>query len=157
MDATLDKTGQTYFLINVISSHTAWSRCRHCYRTQYGSDIKIVHQFRTATTNLNIVQILHSNPTVQFAFPYRMILVSIVRHIRAKALQKRIRHAGEEPRARRLQPVNESSNFNPHFIPSCAWYVTYRNMCISPLIFRPLHINDLPMPAFIGAYTANTA
>ena len=38
-------------------------------------------------------------------------------------------------RACRLQPVNESSNLNHHFIPSSALYVTYRNTCISPLMF----------------------
>ncbi len=39
------------------------------------------------------------------------------RHIRAEALQQRIRHAGEELHARRLQPINKPSNFN-HLSPS---------------------------------------
>ena len=58
-----------------------------------------------------------------------MALPARVRHIRAEALQQRIRRAGEKANARRLQLVHESSNFNHHFIPSCALYVTYRNMC----------------------------
>ena len=57
------------------------------------------------------------------------------RHIRAEALQQQIRHAGEKANARRLQLVNESSNFNHHFIPSRARYVTYRNMCKTGLTF----------------------
>ena len=58
-----------------------------------------------------------------------MALPARVRHIRAEALQQRIRRAGEKANARRLQRFHKSSNFNHHFIPSCALYVTYRNMC----------------------------
>ena len=46
-----------------------------------------------------------------------MALPARVRHIRAEALQQRIRRAGEKANARRLQPVNKPSSFN-HLSPS---------------------------------------
>ena len=53
-------------------------------------------------------------------------------HIRTKALQLRIRYAGEELHARRLQSANKLSRFN-HLPPSFpARHDTYCNMCSTP-------------------------
>ena len=69
--------------LNTIKKHLTKNPCRPSTKTyslwrlypvtDRNHDIKIVHQFRTATTSLNIVQILHINPSVQFAFPYRIV------------------------------------------------------------------------------------
>jgi len=96
------------------------------------------------------------------------------RHIRAEALQQRIRRAGEKANARRLQLVNKPSSFN-HLSPSFhireAYLFTIHyclfpapdyaprpwgmqpntsfrlRMCISPLMSRPNIIPFSPCPS----------